>query len=181
MLTTNLLPLEERKIVRLEEARRAVQFFAAASGVAMLFGVALLLPAYLSSVVTTRSLARLLELEKESSGRSDLYDAVAADRDGARIVVQVKTFVAVAPRAAPLLEKFLQDTPGITIEAFAIRKDGTVTMQGIARTRSDLLGLERSLREANLFDTFRVPLSSIVQEEDIRFIVQGMLKLTYRL
>lgn len=181
MLTTNLLPLEEKRIVRLEEARRAVQFFAVASVVVLLFGVVLLLPSYLSSVVATRALAHLQELEKESAAHSNFSDVIAANRDAARIIAQVKTFVEIVPKAAPLLEKFLQSVPGITIEALSVRKEGIVTMQGIARTRTDLLGLEQSFREANLFDAFRVPLSSIVQEEDIRFTVQGTLKTAYRL
>lgn len=176
MLTTNLLPPEEKYNARMRRIRRTGRFFTILAVGVVLLGTVLLLPSYLFSGISAAALAHSLRLEEEAATRSHLHDAAAAARANAAKVNEVRAFVGSPAGAADLLKSFLNAVPGISIEELAIKEDGSVMMAGIARTRADLLSYESGLRNSNVLESASIPLSTIIQEGDIHFTVQGTLR-----
>lgn len=176
MLTTNLLPPKEKYHVRMCRIRRIIGFFTILAVGVCLLGAVLLLPSYLFSDISAAALANSLRLEEEAAARSHLHDAVAAARANAAQINEVGVFAGSSLGAADLLESFFNAVPGITIEELVIKEDGNVSMGGIARTRADLLSYESRLRNSNVLESASIPLSTVIQEGDIHFTVQGVLR-----
>ncbi|MBI3630979.1 MAG: hypothetical protein HY221_01435 [Candidatus Sungbacteria bacterium] len=181
MLMTNLLPPEEKKSVLIRKAERGVRLFALWAILVSVGGAVLLLPSYVRLVRERRFLRRLADLEQGFAATSGLPDQAALIRNDTRKIARVQNFVATPPKAVPLLGAFTEDFPDISLEEVAIRHDGNVTIRGTARTRTALLAFEKMLRDANRFDSIAFPLSAILQEANVHFNINAVLKPMYRL
>ena len=181
MLTANLLPPEEKNIVRLGGVRRLIYFFASAGTAVFLVGSVLLLPSYFLSRSAVAALKRLRASEEDAASLAHLSRTIGAIRSSAASVDRIKAFGVSRAKAGVLLENLLHVPAGIAIESIAVKKDGSTAISGIAATRASLLAFERILRDAGRFENIAIPLSSIIQEDTIHFTVQGVLKPPYRL
>ncbi len=181
MATSNLLPPKERALIRFEEWRRIALFFTYAGFGILAFGSVVLLPSYLPLRSSERDLNRSRILEEESSSTLHVQETL----DGLiREEKMLESFLGHAQghsRASELLEYFLLHPTGITLTSLMLKKDGLVSIDGIAGTRQDLLALEGTLRTSGRFQDIRVPLSAIARRADIFFSLRGTLKPAYHL
>lgn len=176
MFFINLLPPSEKKIVRTEEATRAVIFF---SGLALVifFAVSILLiPSLLLTRRATVELSRALALEEESARQGAGAEALAEARAVRDAVGVMRAHTEEPTRASVLLARFIAPGPGITIRSFIISGDGQIALTGHAETRANILRFEEGLRASNRFYEITFPLSNITRERDIQFSAQGKLK-----
>ncbi|OGZ96771.1 MAG: hypothetical protein A3J10_02430 [Candidatus Sungbacteria bacterium RIFCSPLOWO2_02_FULL_54_10] len=181
MFAVNLLPAYEKKIIRMEEMRRAVVLFGGCALVIFCAGYLMLTPSLLLTRLATAELARSRALEEESA-RHGMTDEVSGRMRTTHDVLQeLHAYTAEPPRASVLLERFIAPGQGIAILSFSIKNEGQAAMTGHAATRADLLRFEERLRASNRFYEITFPLSNITRERDIQFSVQGKIKPEYGL
>lgn len=182
MLNTNLLPQEEKKLVRLEETRRVIIFFAALIVAVFITGSVLSLPSFLALYLERRELERALKLEEEASQKLKVRETLMVSKKIGSSVAAIKELISDSPKATLLFENLLGSAaPTIVLANLDIKKTGEITLSGFAPTRLDLLNFEKKLRDSGLFQEISSPLSNIVREASINFTMQGKLKPRYNL
>lgn len=178
MLATNLLPPERKKLIEWEMTRRLSLFLALGFSLVFLAGAVLLLPSFVLLYFEERSLEDAAVLEKQAS--TDLrVDEVFSRAQAVRSALSlVSTAVSEGPRASKIIEEFSEDAgaAGITLTSLVSKKDGSITLVGIAPGRRDLLDFEKRLRDSGKFQEINYPLSSILPGTNIKFTFQGKLK-----
>ena len=181
MLTTNLLPLEAKKEIRLEESRRVVILLSVFLVVDLIAASLLLLPSYLALVIERRGLEDSRRIEEEASLKLGIKEKVVSARRVASVVNAVKNYTVKPSGISTLLAEFLQSSgQGVAVSFLSVKKTGEFTLIGRATTRKDLLGFEQRLREGRKFEDLSSPLSNIIRETDINFSLQGRLKSVFR-
>lgn len=182
MLTVNLLPQEEKRIMYLIEVRRRVALFTLCFFLIFTIGVALLLPSYFSSYFSRRELERSLAVaEENAAGRGATREVLAEAKQVRNAVNEVRSSLAQYAAGADIMEKLSTAGDGIAITSFFIRSSGDITVEGRAETRDHLLAFEQRLRASDLFLEVSFPLSDIVRERNIRFSAHAKLKLPFGL
>lgn len=180
MLTTNLLPYQEKKFIEREKIRRVVRYFALLLSLIFLLGAILLLPAFLPVFFEKRELERSLLIEKNASAELGVDDSLKRVRHLKSVLSSIR-LQAAKPLTASAFLRELRQTPesGIVISSLVIKKSGEIVLSGNARTRRDLLDLEKRLRESGLFQEISSPLSNIIRETDVSFTIQGKINPKY--
>lgn len=182
MLSTNLLPPRQKNLIKFEEIRRGVRFFAVAAVLVFIAASALLSPSYLPIIMATRDFERRLSMEEETARAFRSAETINEAKQLGRRLQSLKERFSAPPKASPLLSQFLIELPsGITVSSFILKKDGEVSVRGGAETRKDLLEFEQILRESEKFEAISSPLSNIIRETDINFFIQGKLKARFKL
>lgn len=160
--------------------RRLIRFFGMGIAGAFLGASALLLPAYLPVAFERRELARALVLEKEVSEKLT-GASIGSLRTLRSHVEAVRSLSLGAGAASRIFNDFFAGAEGVRFQTIRIQKDGTFALSGFARTRKELLNFEKAFRASGKFQEIFFPLSNIVQESNINFSAQGVLKPEYRL
>ena len=182
MLSVNLLPQEEKRIVYLIEARRAVALYAACFLLAVATGTALLLPSYFSSYFFRRELERSLAIAQQgASDRGTARDILVEAKKIRDAVNEARLSLGSPMAGADIMEKFSAPGQGIGITSFLIRSSGDVAIEGRAETRDRLLAFEEYLRSSGMFLEVSFPLGDLVRERDIRFSARAKLKFPFSL
>lgn len=181
MLTINLLPAEEKKLLVIEEWRRIAQFFGIGIAGVLLAGIAIFLPSYVRLFLHAQDLERALRFEEEASKELKVQETIVRARDVRTVFDSVRIFLNDGARGSPTLEFFFRDTPGITVLSIGVHKDGVIALTGFAGSRRNLLDFEKMLRDSGRFQELSFPLSNIVRESNIHFSIQGKLKSSYGL
>ena len=177
MLSINLLPIREREAVWLEETRRIVFFFAALVVIVLVIGSILLIPSFLTLFSSQRELTALVKKEERVSEDLGVEKILAKAKNTRSSVRSLKEYLVETPRAAVLLESLLSTvTSAIVLSGLEVKKSGEVKLTGAAATRQDLLGFEKRLRDSELLQGISFPISNIIKETDINFIMQGKVK-----
>ncbi|MFY9462952.1 MAG: hypothetical protein WAP52_02065 [Candidatus Sungiibacteriota bacterium] len=178
MLAVNLLPQEEKVIIRMTEACRAVTLFTLCFLLIAITGVALLLPSYFYSHFFRLELERTLAVaEQDASGRGTAHEILIEAKRIRNNIMEVRTSLTISAAGADIMEKFSAPGEGIAVTSLFIRSTGDVAIDGRAGTRDQLLAFEQRLRASGLFLEVSFPLADIVRERDIRFSAKAKLKL----
>lgn len=178
MLTINLLPQEEKKIIYLTEMRRRVALFTVCFFLVFVIGVALLLPSYFSAYFSRRDIEHsLVVAEQSAAGRGATREVLAEAKQVRNAANEVRSSLAQHAAGAEIMEKLSASGAGITITSLFIRSAGDITVEGRAETRDHLLAFEQRLRASDLFLEVSFPLADIVRERDIQFSAHAKLKL----
>ncbi len=182
MLAVNLLPPEEKRTIRMIEARRAVALFTICFLLIIATGIAFLLPSYFSSYFFRKELERSFRaVEQDASGRGTAREILAEAKKIKDAVGEVRASLALPGAGADIMEKFTAPGEGIAVTSFSIRSTGEAAIEGRAGTRDQLLAFEQRLRASGLFLEVSFPLADIVRERDIRFSAYVKLKLPFGL
>lgn len=176
MLNTNLLPPEEKRLVWFEETRRIILFFTLFVLVILLMGSILLLPSFLAFYIEQQEFGRSIKLEEEASQKSGAQEILAASQKTKLAISAVKELSSNSQKVSSLLENLLGDADSVILANVDIKKTGEVALSGTAPARPDLLNFEKKLRGSGIFQEISSPLSNIVREVKINFIMQGKLK-----
>ncbi len=169
----NLLPREEREVLRSEYHARQYVVYAGVLAFLGIVSVGLLLPSYITYVTTDlllKSEQRAIR-DAEPSEEKDTREIVAR---GTAIALQMKTFDTV--QHSPTLDKLLERiVPGIRLAhvTFVTQPDKRIQidMEGTAATRESLRAFDASLGRDNVFTGVDIPLSSYTRETNIPFSI----------
>jgi hypothetical protein len=175
MLTANLLPHQEKKAVTREEWRRVIRILASALLSALIIGVVLLAPSYISLLLQIRELERERTVEEDASRVLELNLARNEADEAAGAIDIVRRAASSRPHTRQLLDAIVRDQPGIAIFSLTIKDAVSVSLEGRAAERNNLLSYEQTLRESGLFAEISSPLSNIIRQTDIMFMLQGTL------
>lgn len=177
MLSTNLLPLQEKREIQLEENRRLLIFLTLLSCLVLIVGSLLLLPSYLPLVMERRGLEASLRIEEQASSELGIKKKIVSVKRVVSAVKAVKDYAVKPTSVSSTLGEFLQSSgAAIGISFLSVRHSGEFTLIGRAQTRRDLLNFEQRLRDSKKFEEFSSPLSNIVRETNINFSLQGKIK-----
>ncbi len=176
MFSINLLPAYEKKVIRMEEMRRAVVFFSVLTLAVFSAGILLLMPSLLVMRFTAGELLRSLTLEEESVRQGTTGEAIMRLRAARDAIRAIHISAAESSGASAVLERFVAPGHGLTVISLAVRGDGQTVISGHAETRADLLRFEEALRASNRFYEITFPLSNITRERNIQFSIHGKLK-----
>lgn len=177
MLTTNLLPLQEKKSIEREKTRRAVRYFAYLLSLIFWLGSILLLPAFLPAFFEEKEFLRSLFIEKNASEELRVEDSLDRARRIKTILSSLRARAATPRSISSFFEGIRREAgESIMISTFSVKKDGAVFIAGSARTRRDLLDFEQRLRDSGRFLEISSPLSNLIREADVNFSIQGKLK-----
>ena len=179
MLSINLLPLEEKKIVQMQETTRAVRFFTLLAILIVAAGFVLLLPSYLYTFLTSQDLARSLRLEEEDTQHTQVSEVLRKAKKTKDTLDEVHAYLETPSGISARVEKLFVAGEGIIITSFSITKTGEMTIEGAAATRSQLLWFEDTLRGSGDFLTVTFPLVNFVRERDVKFAAHMTLKSPY--
>lgn len=181
MLSINLLPLQEKKIVHYEDLLRIVRFFTIEIMVVFGSGAVFLLPSYLPLYLEYRELTRALSIEEGASQQFQVTTTVKEVKSVEAMLNYITTFAQHSSRASKLVHSLFPKTEGIRLNTLTVKKEGNIVMNGFAETRDNLLAFETSLRAGGIFQEITFPLSNITKQSDINFTIQGKLKSEYQL
>lgn len=182
MLNTNLLPKEEKKVIWFAEVRRIIIFFTVLTAIILLVGSALLFPSYFIFFFEQREFTGLIKAEEEAALRLKVADTLLASQKINSSIITLKEFLSSPPRATVIFEGLLETItlPSI-LNGIEIKNTGETTLTGIAPTRSALLNFEKRLRDSGFFQEISFPISNIIRETNLDFIMRGKLKPRYGL
>lgn len=182
MLSTNLLPPEQKTILAYERADRMVRFFAIALILLFLIHTILILPAFLPQYLVKDELARSYALEKAASLKLRAQETEEKIQMISLATRDINAHIAESDKASTLLAMFFRFAEtGVALSTLDIKSGGIVFISGAASTRRNLLAFEKEMRESGRFLEISSPLSNIVEEINAQFTIQGTLKEPYRL
>ncbi len=176
MLTTNLLPPEEQKVITTEKWLRVIRFLGFAGSGMLIIGITLLAPSYLPLYFENRELIHSLALQREAMEK---IDANRVMQDAMTIQSTIASLRKSTERPAlslAMFDLFAAPQRGIMITSFAIDNNRNVSFSGNAMTRDDLLRFEQYVRDSARFQDITSPLANIIQEANISFNFQATLK-----
>ncbi|MDZ4299801.1 MAG: hypothetical protein U1A26_02680 [Candidatus Sungbacteria bacterium] len=176
MLTANLLPEAEQHVIARDHARRIIRLFSVALSVILALGAFLLVPSYFQLLLEERSFADATAREEEAQKKLGVRDTLVAARSAAAVITTARSFFTTTIPVSPLVEYFLRQREGVVINAFSLKKDGSLSMSGVARVRRNLLALEEEFRNSDQFQQIHIPPGDIIQDQDIHFSLEAQLK-----
>ncbi len=177
----NLLSYEEKTAIRHEHTWRFFEVCCFVIVVLLVLAVVMLLPSFIYLRAAHESAQNALQNAQA--------ERALLERDTATIalVKSVKgelELLAPAdpplPEVAPLVEALLaKRTPGTTIEAITFTRStvapagprATLDISGTAKDRPSLLGLIGSLESEPLFSRVDSPITNLVKDKDIQYII----------
>ncbi|MFH1046986.1 MAG: PilN domain-containing protein [Patescibacteria group bacterium] len=166
--TLNLLPPKQKHSLRTALAMAFVQSLAVLVTVAILFVAGTLVAL---RVILTQGVDKLAEQSTASSGE---HKALTQQMRG------INDYIGRADSAhgrfvdwSAVLESLGHSAPsGIKFEGISIAPDMTLTVEGTAKTRDDVLAMESQLNSYAHFTNVTSPLSNILKQENLRFEFQ---------
>lgn len=177
MLNTNLLPQEEKRLVWFEETRRIVLFFTLFITTIFITASVLLLPSFLAFYLGGREPKRSIEIEEGAAQKLKVHETLKSSQKANSSIQTIKKLASGPSKASSLFENLLDTAaPYIILNNVGVKKTGEVALSGIAPTRLDLLNFEKELRGSGIFQEISSPLSNIIREANINFIMQGKFK-----
>lgn len=176
MLTANLLPPEEKKMIAFAQYSRAVRFFGTVIAVVLLIGLVLLASSYMFLSAQKINLGDDLAAETDLAQKLRLRETFSDAAKIAGMLSDLHAFLNRPGHASDLVNLFFVDAPGIRVEFLSVEFGGDVTVSGRAQTRDDLLNFQKRLRDSNALDAITFPISDIIHSTNIRFTMNGKLK-----
>jgi hypothetical protein len=176
MLTANLLPSEEKKLIKLDEYRRMASFFGIGIVLVLGIGLVLLLPSYIFLSAEKKNMKEEDASQAELIEKLKLGEIFSHATQIKGLLTQTGAFLGRDQRASQLVRIFFADASGVRVQGFSLSGDGSITLQGFAATRDDLLNFQKQLQDSHMLDALTFPISDIVRSTNIQFTMTGKLK-----
>lgn len=176
MLTANLLPPEEKKLIKLEEYQHMVRFFGTSIAALLMIGVVLLIPSYIFLSIQKGDLEAEIAAEKILAANMKLGQTFSDATQMQALLARVQLFLNRASRSSQLATTFFANAPGVRVQTLSITAGRDLMVGGFAQTRDDLLNFQKQLQGSNTLETLTFPISDIVRSADIQFTMTGKLK-----
>ena len=167
-----LLPLHERKSLRIDYYMRLFITFFSLVSVAGVVGIGALFPAYIHALVREQehlTAAQQLKRSNDESGQTDIENQLRADN----AILKRFTVQTHAVRASAAIASIvaLRGTVRITSFVFGTVSTTTVSvmLQGKAPTRADLLAFKSRLENILPAGKTELPISALAKSTDVVF------------
>ncbi|KKW18448.1 MAG: hypothetical protein A2131_01600 [Candidatus Sungbacteria bacterium GWC2_49_10] len=177
MLTTNLLPQEDKKTIELVKAAKLTRAAAVFICGFLVANAVLVLPTLLPLLFERKELKRELATGQEAqqkfqvSARSKELKALAAT------LREIRVYASQPHYPSKILDTLANHgNAAISLETITVTQTGDVLLNGKADTRKALLEFESTLRNSPYLNDITSPLSNIIRESNISFSIQGNLK-----
>ncbi|OGH71109.1 MAG: hypothetical protein A3C90_01380 [Candidatus Magasanikbacteria bacterium RIFCSPHIGHO2_02_FULL_51_14] len=121
---------------------------------------------------------QVLDVTKSAmSASQDDMERIHRDKRVSRLLAQTEGIQTQYVLWTPMLAEFSASIPdGVTLTRMFFDKDAkTAEFSGTARTRDDLLALERRFQELSYISSIALPLSNLTQQENISFTLTAEL------
>ncbi|MDP1625445.1 MAG: hypothetical protein Q8L64_06870 [bacterium] len=171
------LPRGYREDTISEYRKRVLTVFVALCIVLAILSIALIMPTFVSlHFQRNQALDEKTRTENIQAGSVDAAAGAEITKLNERLVAvsegaDEKTMIALFERV------LINDRSGISITAIgASRKDGSMSIRGIANTRETLVAFSQSLQGEPSFVSVDLPVSSLAKNRDISFAITIMLK-----
>jgi len=169
----NLLPDNQKEMVRREYLRRRLIVIEVFFITLSLFATILLIPAYFASEAKFKSLkeqaGRLAASETEKASKEMVAEAAEVKR---RIGLLEQKVVKAAPFIAAAIAK---KDEKVIIRSISYEHRGEtarIDLRGVAQTRDGLLSFVERLKKESEFDAVHSPVSNLVKDRNIEFMVE---------
>ena len=177
MLTTNLLPAEDKKIISLARGARLSVAAAIAVSAILISNAVFVLPTLLPLLYEKTELSRELETGKETQNKFQTSDRQREVRLLTTIIKEIRSHISRPQYASKILAELSGlENAQIKIRTITVAESGAVSITGNAATRKALLDFESALKASPYFTEITSPLSNIIRESNINFSIQGKLK-----
>jgi hypothetical protein len=142
---------------------------------AMLSGAILTVPTFVATNSQRQSMAE--DKARVQAGIGSERDAqVTAEVRAIKAQLAILSARAESKTVVSVLERVLaQPRSGISITGLSLRRDaekGTIVVQGVANTRSDLVAFSKGLQGEPSFSRVDLPVSSLAKGTDISFTIR---------
>ena len=169
----NLLPKDQRGLLRREYVRRFIVVTACMLGLlCMSCGVALLPSFFMVKMKRDLTIARLSAL-KESPKAQDRDRILGIIKDLEQSVSAIS--LTSGGDATTIIDSaLLLKTPGVSILSISYAKKDKareVSLGGVARSREELVNFSKNVKASNWSVTSDIPLSNLANEHDIHFLI----------
>lgn len=171
----NLLPLQEKKLIRREYFTRLAIIFGVFTFVSLLMALALLVPSYFLSRVFRNEAKQSLNSLARSNAAKDteaLSKEIAFIAAAERALSNTHPVVAVSDLFSAIT--LARNGTGVRIFSLRFNRDNTgsgISVTGEAGSREDLLLLRKKLEDSDFFANVELPISNFAKGKKIDFSV----------
>ena len=168
------MPAEERRSLRREYRIRAAIIFCFAVSVAFVVGIGALFPAFARAAADRHDAATALaaiQADNSASGLTDIQSRVAAY---SQMVTALRGSVGTVKDSA-LVAGVVGARGSVSVTSLSVSRSDSkvsITIQGVAPTRDDLLAFKARLAAAVPGSTVDLPISELAKSSDVSFSVQ---------
>lgn len=181
MLTSNLLPLKEKREVMFEKWRRVIKFFGINTTLLFFVGTTLLTPSYLPLYFQGKELTYQLAIQEEALQRINTDQIKQNEKKILSKILSLRQAAEIPNKASLLFDAFSPQLQGITVQTFTINKAGDISFIGNASTRENLLDFEQYLRNTGRLQDLTFPMMNLFPQTNINFTFKGKIKSIYGL
>lgn len=174
----NLLPPETRDSLKRLYLKRLIIFMLLILFLLIAVSAVLLLPSYFIFSVRNKEAKLALESAESASALEGLEEALATVKEvNKKIALLDAEPAGPAPSVTKVLSRLVADASGLVkLDNFSQSADGKITLRGTAPTRNSLLAFIRRLEQDEIFSRVDSPISNLVAERNIRFLINLELK-----
>jgi len=173
----NLLPLIEKRRIKREYRVRIGIVSLLLLSVLAIIAIVSLIPLHISSSFELNDIIKQMETEKQEIPHiTEKQDPIKITQDVNEKLSVLRKKDSVLPLSSDLITVIVEHKPNdIKINALFYDKglmDGKVSLNGIAKNRETLLSFLKSLEGEKIFTKVDLPISSFVEEKDIKFSIR---------
>lgn len=177
MLTTNLLPENDKKTISLVKTARLMRVIAFAMASLLIANAVFLLPTFLPLLFERRELRRELVTGKEAREKFQTNTRFQEMKKLSGAVKEIRSYISHPQYASRILDAIADHgIAGIFVETVTVSEAGAVSITGRAATRKALIDFEEKFKASEYMENISSPLSNIIRESNISFTMQGNLK-----
>ena len=177
MLTTNLLPIEDKKTISLIKGVRLSVIGALTVLTLAVSNAVFVLPTLLPLIYEKRGLTRELETGKEGQEKFQASARQSEVRRLSNTTREIRAYISKPQYTSKILIDLAKlENSQIDLSTITLTDTGSFTITGRAATRKALLDLESALKEFPYFRDIASPFSNIIRESNISFTISGKIK-----
>ena len=177
MLTTNLLPANDKKTITLVKTARLMRVAAFATTSLLIANAVFLLPTFLPLLFERRELKRELSTGKEAREKFQTNTRFQEMKKLSAAVKETRSHISRPQYTSRILDAIVEHgVAGIAVETITVTETGAISITGRAATRKALIDFEEKFKASEYMENISSPLSNIIRESNISFTMQGNLK-----
>lgn len=171
MLTLNLLPPEEKEILRWERINRLIIFYGGIFFIILVIFVLLLFINLIFLNIQLKAIERLVIVEEKSASAQtikELKEEIATFNQKLEILDQIQSKT---KGYSIILEDLAKIIPsGVRLYSFSFdSKTKKIAIEGYAPERNQVISLKESLEKSSEFNSIESPISNLLKQKDINF------------
>lgn len=177
MIKLNLLPLQEKKTLALEETQRWIVFYGSAILGILLIFVALLGIIWVSITIQLKSASNNFEAIQSSFRGQDLKTQQVAVSNLNSYLEKINAIQKNQKSYSNFLINLAEIIPdGVRLNTFSLDDKNEAVLNGYAQRRELVILLKDSLEKSDFFGDVESPLSNLVKQTDINFYFKFKLR-----